>query len=50
MNEKLVKMIVKTALGAATSALIGYMVKVEKKAQVKIDEYYDEKIEIDQQS
>ena len=50
MNEKFVKMIVKTTLGIATSALIGYMMKEEKKIQARIDDYYDEKNENEQQS
>ena len=42
MNEKLVKMIVKGALGLTVSAVIGYMIKAEKEIEKRIDDYYDE--------
>lgn len=45
MNEKLVKMIVKGALGLAVSALIGQMIKAEKEIEKRIDDYYDENTE-----
>lgn len=44
MNKaKLAKIVVKTVLGFGVSAAIGYTIKGEKLAGVKIDNYFDSK-------
>jgi hypothetical protein len=43
MNPKLMKIIVKGAFGLAISAVIGYTIKMEKKADERIDDYFDSK-------
>jgi hypothetical protein len=40
MNPKLAKLIVKGATGLLFSAFIGYTIKVEKKVEEQIDDYY----------
>jgi preprotein translocase subunit Sss1 len=43
VNPKLTKMVVKGAIGLCVSGMIGYMIKLEKKVDDKIDEHYDAK-------
>lgn len=43
MNPKLMKLIIKGALGFGISALIGYTIKMEKLAEGRIDEHFDSK-------
>lgn len=45
MNQKLIKMVVKGALGFGVSALIGYTMKAERKIEERIDKHFDEKTE-----
>lgn len=42
MNAKLAKMLVKGAVGFVFSAAIGYVIKVEKGIEERIDEHYAE--------
>lgn len=42
MNPKLAKLIVKGALSIGVSAVIGYMIKMEKEIESRIDEHYEE--------
>ena len=44
MNPKIMKLIVKGALGLAVSATIGTMIKTEKNIGVHIDEYFNSKV------
>jgi hypothetical protein len=43
MNPKLMKFLVKGAIGLAFSAAIGYTIKLEKKVEGAIDEHYENK-------
>lgn len=43
MNDKIAKLIVKNVLGFATAAMIGYMIKQERKLEERIDEHYENK-------
>lgn len=48
-NAKVIKFVVKGALGIVFSAAIGYTIKLEKKIEERIDDHYDEpKAETDQ--
>lgn len=42
MNPKLVKFVVKGALGLIVSAAIGYTIKAEKMIEKRIDDHFDE--------
>lgn len=42
MNPKLMKLIVKGAIGLAFSAAIGYTIKLEKAVEERIDDHFDE--------
>jgi len=44
VNPKIMKLIVKGALGLAVSATIGTMIKTEKNIGVHIDEYFNSKV------
>lgn len=48
-NAKLAKFIVKQVLGASVALVIGYMMKMEKKLEDRIDEHYDDKSKTDQE-
>jgi hypothetical protein len=41
MNPKIMKFLVKGGLSLAVSAAIGYAIKLERKAEAAIDDYYD---------
>jgi hypothetical protein len=43
MNPKLVKMLVKGALSLTVATAIGYTIKMEKKAEERIDEHFEAK-------
>jgi methylthioribose-1-phosphate isomerase len=40
MNEKIAKMVVKGAVSLGVSALIGYMIKMERRLEQSIDDHY----------
>lgn len=42
MDAKLKKLIIKGAVGLATAAVIGYIIKLEKRLDAHIDEHYAE--------
>jgi hypothetical protein len=41
MNPKLVKLLVKGALSLTVASVIGYTIKLEKKAEERIDEHFE---------
>lgn len=43
MNDKIVKFIVKGSISLGTAALIGYMIKQERKLEERVDEHYENK-------
>lgn len=43
MNPKLMKFIVKNAFGLAVTTAIGYMIKMERKVEDRIDDHFDAK-------
>jgi hypothetical protein len=43
MNPKLMKMLVKGALSLTVASAIGYTIKLEKKAEERIDEHFEAK-------
>ena len=43
MNPKLMKMLVKGALSLTVASAIGYTIKLEKKAEERIDEHFENK-------
>jgi hypothetical protein len=43
VNPKLVKMIVKLAVGSIFSAAMAYTYRLEKKAEEQIDDYFESK-------
>lgn len=43
MNPKLMKMVVKAALSLSVASAIGYTIKLEKKAEERIDEHFENK-------
>lgn len=45
MNPKLKTMLVKGALGIVVSTVIGYMIKMEVKAEARIEEHFSPKEE-----
>jgi hypothetical protein len=43
VNPKLMKMLVKGALSLSVASLIGYTIKLEHKAEERIDEHFENK-------
>lgn len=41
MNQKLLKFAVKSVIGLAFTAVVGYTIKLEHKVEDKIDEHFD---------
>lgn len=41
VNPKLMKLVVKGLLSISIATAIGYTIKMEKKAEERIDDYYD---------
>lgn len=44
MNPKLMKLLVKGTLSISVATVIGYTIKMEKKAEERIDEHFENQV------